>query len=36
MGRKMAMELDVLRLGPQANAVSTPELVDNTKHVLKE
>ena len=31
MGRKTAMELDVLRLGPQANAVSTPDLVDKYK-----
>ena len=31
MGRKTAMELDVLRLGPQVNAVSTPDLVDKHK-----
>lgn len=31
MGRKTAMELDVLRLGPQVNAVSTPDLVDKYK-----
>ena len=31
IGRKTAMELDVLRLGPQVNAVSTPDLVDKYK-----
>ena len=31
MGRKTAMELDVLRLGPKVNAVSTPDLVDKYK-----
>ena len=31
MGRKTAMELDALRLGPQVNAVSTPDLVDKYK-----
>ena len=31
MGRKTAMELDVIRLGPQANAVSTADLVDKYK-----
>ncbi len=31
MGRKTAMELDVLRLGPQLNAVSTPDIVDKYK-----
>ena len=31
MGRKTAMELDALRLGPQVNVVSTPDLVDKYK-----
>ena len=31
MGRKTAMELDVLRLGPQVNVVSTPDIVDKYK-----
>ena len=31
MGRKTAMELDVLRLGPWVNAVSTPDIVDKYK-----
>ncbi|KAL9988936.1 hypothetical protein ACROYT_G003432 [Oculina patagonica] len=31
IGRKTAMELDVLRLGPQVNAVSTPDIVDEYK-----
>ena len=31
MGRKTAMELDVLRLGPQVNVVCTPDLVDKYK-----
>ena len=31
IGRKTSTELDVLRLGPQVNAVSTPDLVDKYK-----
>jgi len=31
LGRKTAMELDVLRLGLQVNAVNTPDLVDKYK-----
>ena len=31
MGRKTAMELDVLRLGPQVNVVSTPDIVHKYK-----
>ena len=31
MGRKTAMELDVLRLGLQVNVVSTPDIVDKYK-----
>lgn len=35
MGRKTAMEFDVLRLGPHINAVSTPDLVDKYKACFK-
>jgi len=31
MGRKTALGLDILRLGPQLNAISTPDLVDKYK-----
>ena len=31
MARKAAMELDVIRLGPQVNAVSAPDLVEKYK-----
>ena len=31
MGKKTAMKLDVLRLGPQVNDVSTPDLIDKYK-----
>ena len=31
IGRKTAMEMDILRLGPQVNAVSTPDLVGKYK-----